>query len=43
MSEKKKQEELVLCIYDENGVSVQDKIIEIFSKYVLSNLQKVNS
>ena len=43
MSEKEKQEELVLCIYDENGVSVQDEIIEIFSKYVLSNLQKVNS
>ncbi len=43
MNEKEKQEELVLCIYDENGVSVQDKIIEIFSKYVLSNLQKVNS
>lgn len=43
MNEKEKKEELVLCIYDENGVSVQDKIIEIFSKYVLSNLQKVNS
>ena len=43
MNKKEKQEELVLCIYDENGVSVQDKIIEIFSKYVLSNLQKVNS
>lgn len=42
MSEKEK-DELVLCIYDENGVSVQDKIIEIFSKYVLSNLKKVNS
>ena len=43
MNEKEKQEELVLCIYDENGVSVQDKIMEIFSKYVLLNLQKVNS
>lgn len=43
MNEKEKQDELVLCIYDENGVSVQDKIIEIFSKYVLSNLQRVSS
>lgn len=37
-----KKEELVLCIYDENGVSISKKILEIFEKYIKSNLQNIN-
>ena len=31
---KKKKEELVICIYDENGPNVQDVILEAFRKYL---------
>lgn len=31
--------EIVLCVYEENGVSINDKILEIFRNYVKSNLQ----
>lgn len=37
-----KNEELVLCIYDENGVSISQKILEVFEKYIKANLQNSN-
>ena len=40
--EKEKKEELVICIYDENGPSINEKILEIFRKYINSNLQNIN-
>lgn len=33
------KQETVLCIYDENGESINKKIIEVFRKYVLSIVQ----
>lgn len=36
---KKKEEELVLCIYEKNGVSIEEKILDIFINYVKSNLE----
>lgn len=36
---KKENNEVVLCIYDENGVSINEKILEIFRKYVMSTLR----
>ena len=41
--EKEKKEELVICIYDETGPSINEKILEIFRKYIKSNLQNINS
>lgn len=41
--QKEQKEELVLCIYDENGVSISEKILEVFEKYILSNLQNINT
>jgi len=38
---EKKHEELVICIYDENGPSINEKILEIFRKYIKSNLQSI--
>ena len=38
---KKKKEELVICIYDENGPNVQDVILETFRKYI--KLQLTNN
>lgn len=38
---KKKKEELVICIYDENGPNVQDVILEAFRKYI--KLQLTNN
>lgn len=38
---KKKKEELVICIYDENGPNVQDVILESFRKYI--KLQLTNN
>ncbi len=35
-------EELVLCIYDENGKPVDQLITEIFKKYVMSIVQNKN-
>ena len=35
-------EEVVLCIYDEKGVSIKDKILEVFEKYIMSSMQNVN-
>lgn len=32
-------DELVLCIYNENEVSINQKIIEIFKEYLLSSMQ----
>lgn len=40
---KDEKKEVVLCIYDENAVSINEKILEIFRKYIKSNLQNVNS
>ncbi len=36
---KEENKEVVLCIYDENGVSINEKILEVFRKYVKSRLQ----
>ena len=41
--QKEKKEELVICIYDENVPSINEKILEIFRKYIKSNLQNINS
>lgn len=38
-----KKEKLVLCIYDEKGVSINQKILEVFEKYIKSNLKNINS
>lgn len=40
---KEKDDELVVCIYDEQGLSIEQKLLEIFDKYIKSSLQKVNS
>ena len=40
---KKKNDDLVVCIYDENGISINKKILEVFEKYILLNLQNNNS
>ena len=39
---KKKKEELVICVYDENGPNIQDVILEAFRKYLKLKLQ-INS
>ena len=39
---KEKDDELVICIYDEQGLSIEQKLLEIFEKYIKSNLQKIN-
>lgn len=39
---KEKDDELVVCIYDEQGLSIEQKLLEIFEKYIKSSLQKVN-
>lgn len=41
--QNEKNEEVVLCIYDEKGVSIKDKILEVFEKYIKSNVQNINS
>ena len=38
---KKKKEELVICIYDENGPNINDVILEVFRKYI--KLQLTNN
>ncbi len=35
--------ELVICIYEENGISVKDKVLEVFETYLKSILQKEKS
>jgi|GEM_PF-4258245 hypothetical protein len=42
MNKDKDRDELVLCIYDDEGVSINEKILEIFSKYIKSSLQNHN-
>lgn len=32
--------ETVLCIYDENGVSINEIILEVFKLYIESNVKK---
>lgn len=39
--QNEKKEELVLCIYDDKGVSINQKILEVFEKYIKSNLQNI--
>lgn len=41
--QNEKNEEVVLCIYDEKGVSIKHKLLEVFEKYINSNMQKLNS
>ena len=36
----KNSKDIVICVYDENGVSVTEKILEAFEKYINSSLQK---
>lgn len=38
---KKKKEDLVICVYDDNGPNVQDVIFEAFRKYI--KLQLTNN
>ena len=40
--EKEKKEELVICIYDENGPSINEKILEVFRKNNKSKQQNIN-
>lgn len=42
MNKDKDMDELVLCIYDDEGVSIEEKILEVFSKYIKSSLQNDN-
>lgn len=37
---KRNNEELVVCVYDDNGPSVSDKILEAFEKYLKSTFPK---
>lgn len=39
---KENNEEEVLCIYDEKGVSIKDKILEVFEKYIMLSVQNMN-
>ncbi len=41
--QNEKNEEVVLCIYDEKGVSIKEKILEVFEKYIKSSVQNINS
>lgn len=34
----KKNNELVICVYDENGPSLSDKILEVFERYLKNSL-----
>ena len=36
----KKNDEKVICIYDENGPSINEKILEVFKKYLDKELNK---
>ncbi len=38
-----KNEDVVLCIYDEKGTVIKDRILETFEKHVMSNVQNINS
>lgn len=40
---KNENDEEVVCVYDESAVSIEQKILEVFEKYVLSHIQKVDS
>ena len=35
---KEENRELVICVYDDNAPSVNDKIIEAFERYLMSTL-----
>lgn len=37
----KKSDNLVLAVYDDEGVSVNQKILELFEKYVLERQSQV--
>lgn len=37
------EKDLVICVYDENGVSVSEKILEAFEKYLKLTLQNSKS
>lgn len=37
----KKNDNLVLAVYDDEGVSVNQKILELFEKYVLERQSQV--
>lgn len=39
----KKNEELVIRVYDENGKNVQDVILEAFEKFLKLKLQNVKN
>ncbi len=43
MNNDDKKGEVVLCIYDTKGVSIKDRILEVFEKYVLSNVKNMGS
>ena len=37
---KKKKEELIICIYDENGPNINEVILKAFEKYMKLQLTK---
>lgn len=40
---KKKKEDLVILVYDENGKNVQEVILEAFEKFLKLKLQNVKN
>ncbi len=38
-----KKQDLVICVYDENGKNVQDVILEAFEKFLKLKLQNAKS
>lgn len=36
---QEKNKELVICVYDDNAPSINDKILEAFERYLRSTLQ----
>lgn len=35
--------EIVICIYNDKEVSAEEKILELFRKYIKSNLQNIEN
>ncbi len=38
-----KDKELVICVYDDNGPFISEKILEAFERYLKSRLQNTKS
>lgn len=40
--QKVSKEEDVLCLYDEGGMYIEQKIVEVFTQYVEKHLQDIH-